>query len=400
MERSLDVVKEIMLYFARATGLEGGGPSRRYLWTDAFAVCNYLELYRQTGEQRWRELAMRLIDEVHHVLGRHRPDSDRSGWIGGMSEEEGEHHPTRGGLRIGKALNERKPDEFPDERLEWERDGQYYHYLTKWMHALTCANRITGEIDPLRWAVELAQSAHSAFSYQPVTEEGKRLYWKMSIDLSRPEALSMGQHDPLDGLVTCCELKAATASSDVGLPPLTGEIQDLREMCRGRDWDTDDTLGVGSLLSDAYRMVQLTAEGAFDDLHLLEEVLESARFGLNAINSEGQFDISARFRLAFRELGLSIGLKGILPMADLAEEKAALFGSRYPAIRERLELLKGYLPMADRIERFWLDPLNQETGTWNDHREISMVMLATSLAPQVFLSLRNRVGKVEARQEE
>ncbi|MCM0082418.1 hypothetical protein L4X63_12540 [Geomonas sp. Red32] len=42
----------------------------------------------------------------------------------------------------------------------------------------------------------------------------------------------MGQHDPLDGLVTCCELKAATARAGIGLPPLTGEIQDLREMCR------------------------------------------------------------------------------------------------------------------------------------------------------------------------
>ena len=73
---------------------------------------------------------------MHHVLGRHRDDDPRRGWISGLSEEEGERHPTRGGLRIGKPLNEREPDEPADSQLEWEQDGQYFHYLTKWMHAL------------------------------------------------------------------------------------------------------------------------------------------------------------------------------------------------------------------------------------------------------------------------
>ncbi len=47
-------------------------------------------------------------------------------------------------MRIGKPLNERKPSEPFDERLEWDRDGQYYHYLTKWMHALHQVGRLTG----------------------------------------------------------------------------------------------------------------------------------------------------------------------------------------------------------------------------------------------------------------
>jgi hypothetical protein len=34
-------------------------------------------------------------------------------------------------LRIGKQLAERRPGERFDERLEWERDGQYFHYLTR-----------------------------------------------------------------------------------------------------------------------------------------------------------------------------------------------------------------------------------------------------------------------------
>ncbi len=27
--------------------------SRRYLWTDAFAVCNYLELFQRTRDETW-----------------------------------------------------------------------------------------------------------------------------------------------------------------------------------------------------------------------------------------------------------------------------------------------------------------------------------------------------------
>jgi len=34
--------------------------------------------------------------------------------------------PTRGGLRIGKDLPERGPRAPFDERLEWDRDGQYF----------------------------------------------------------------------------------------------------------------------------------------------------------------------------------------------------------------------------------------------------------------------------------
>ena len=125
-----DLVWEIMTDFAHLTGLVDAQPPRRYLWTDAFAVCNFLELYRPIGEEEYRQLALRLVDQVHHVQGRHRADDPRTGWISGLSEPEGEQHPTRGGLRIGKPLNERQPDEPFDERLEWERDGQYYHYLT------------------------------------------------------------------------------------------------------------------------------------------------------------------------------------------------------------------------------------------------------------------------------
>src|SRR5437867_9776137 len=48
---------ELMLRFAERSGLAGDGPARRYLWTDAFAVCNFLSLGRITGEDRYTDLA-------------------------------------------------------------------------------------------------------------------------------------------------------------------------------------------------------------------------------------------------------------------------------------------------------------------------------------------------------
>ncbi|MEM2352169.1 MAG: hypothetical protein QXT26_07155, partial [Thermoproteota archaeon] len=75
------------------TGLTSNLKPGRYLWTDSFAVCNFLDLYRRKCNIRY--------------LGRHREDDSRRGWISGLSEEEGWRHPTLGGLRIGKPLPER-----------------------------------------------------------------------------------------------------------------------------------------------------------------------------------------------------------------------------------------------------------------------------------------------------
>ncbi len=93
------------------------------------------------------------------------PTTRARGWISGLAEREGEAHPTRGGLRIGKPLPERAPGEPFDERLEWDRDGQYFHYLTKWMHALDQVARATGQPMFNVWARELAHAAHRAFTY-------------------------------------------------------------------------------------------------------------------------------------------------------------------------------------------------------------------------------------------
>jgi hypothetical protein len=386
-QESCTIDREIMLEFADSTGLSSSGrPPRRYLWTDAFAVCNFLELFRRTQDASYRDLALSLVDQVHHTLGRHRDDDHRRGWISGMDEREGALHPTSGGLRIGKQLNERRPGDPPNERLEWDRDGQYYHYLTKWMHALCRVSQVTGDPVYNRWALELAQTAHARFTYLHPGDGRKRMYWKMSIDLSHPLVLAMGQHDPLDGLITYSELQA-TAGGDFSSRAwhgLRAGITDMADISRGESWATDDPLGIGGLLTDAWRMTQLVMMGGFNDPGLLETVLDSALLGMRNFAGDNPLKYRARQRLAFRELGLAIGLKAVGKLQGCIEDNPQLFG-REGSVQRSVEALAGYLPLGEIIERFWLDDKNREADSWTEHRDINMVMLATSVAPDGFL---------------
>src|SRR5262249_23087427 len=151
-----------------------------------------------------------------------------------------------------------------DEQLEWERDGQYFHYLTKWMHALDQVARWTRERRFNRWARELAAAAHATFVSGPRPPGSRRMAWKMSIDLSRPLVPTMGQHDPLDGLVTCSQLMATAAqlpgapgSADPDGPDLAPAIADFAAMTATLDLQTADPLGLGGLLADAGRVAQI-----------------------------------------------------------------------------------------------------------------------------------------------
>jgi hypothetical protein len=151
---------DLMWRFAKRTGLHPRAPApQRYLWTDAFAVCNFLALFEQTSNELFRRCATTLIDQVHWVLGRYRDDDERSGWISGLDEHTGALHPTAGGLRIGKPIKERKAGERFDELREWDRDGQYFHYLTKWIHALCQTALVTCDSQYAGWAVELGAVA-------------------------------------------------------------------------------------------------------------------------------------------------------------------------------------------------------------------------------------------------
>lgn len=377
----LAAASSLMTGFAARTGVE---PPRaqpgRYLWTDAFAVCNLLELHRLTGEPRWLRLAQALVDQVHTTLGRHRGDDGRSGWLSDLPEAEGRNHPTIAGLRIGKPLPERRAGEPADERREWDSDGQYFHYLTRWMHALARVAHATDDPVRLRQAVELAHAAHAKFRWSPRGSGRGALHWKMSIDLTRPLVAAMGHHDPLDGLITLLELRAACGAFPRVVPPqLDGAIADLREIHGDSDCATADALGIGGLLTGACTLAQLLADGQADDDDLLVAQLQGAATGLHELLAGPSLQHSPAHRLAFRELGLAIGLQAIPQLHTLAA--ATPTAGWQAAVRPLLSALDRFTPLADGIVACWMRPENQATPAFQQHLDIDEVMLATALVP-------------------
>jgi hypothetical protein len=356
--------RDLMAAFAEDTGLVGAGRQpTRYLWTDAFAVCNFLALDET-------ESALRLVEGVHRTLGRRDLRHGDGGWLSGLPDDAVEKHPTWGGLRIGKKLPERGLSEPFDERLEWDRDGQYFHYLTKWMHALDQVARATGEPRFNVWARELAEVAFRAFTFVPAAgRAGRRMHWKMSVDLSRPLVASMGMHDPLDGYITFRQLQGTAEALDVSNvgPTLAVEAAELAAMIPD-ELATDDPLGIGGLLADAWRVEQLARAGPISGPGLRDRLIDAAAIGLHALGPDA-FRGPATYRLAFRELGLAIGLAA-----------APLLGP--PA-----EALAGFAPLREEVEAFWLEPMNRRSPTWLEHEHINEVMLATSLMPDGYLML-------------
>ncbi len=369
---------QLMLDFAERTGLSSNQPQRRYLWTDAFAVRNFLALHESTGEVGYRELALRLIDNVHRVLGRHRADDPRTGWLSGP-DQLAESHPTRGGLRIGKPQPERAPHEVPDERLEWDRDGQYFHYLTRWMTALNHAATSSAEARFNLWARELAEAAHRAFVYRVAGAHAPRMFWKMSIDLTRPLVRSMGQHDPLDGYVTFRELQAvASRLGDVAEPRLTTAMSDFASMLENADFVSTDPLGLGGLLTDAHRLQRLDSDGPSVEPGLVDRIVSAALLGLQYYARQGELRLPAHRRLAFRELGLAIGLSDLERLVtEASRAQHGPLASRQT--RAQLTALSAYLSLGAAIKDCWLAPEHRATPTWLEHRDINEVMLATSL---------------------
>ncbi len=377
--RRLASAEALMMRFAARTGLTSKRPLHRYLWTDAFAVCNFLGLAKVTGRADYVDLALDLIDAVHAVLGHHREDDPRRGWLSGLSEREGADHPTLGGLRIGKKLPERRESERFDHQLEWSRDGQYYHYLTKWMHALDQVARYTGVARFNRWARELAKTAHDAFLQPPGHGGRGHLFWKMSIDLSRPLVPQMSPHDPLDGLVTAVQLQrtAYLLSKTPDGPDLTREIPSLAGTVELRALATTDPLSLGGLLIDASRIAQLNREMKHPQGSLLRAVLAACLRGVRRLDATLKLHRPAGRRLAFRELGLAIGLEGLVSIdADDDDELQAL-----------LKQLRRHLWLAQAIESFWSVPSHRKEHVWLSHRDINDVMLATSLLADNFLEL-------------
>ncbi|GAV05413.1 hypothetical protein RvY_15552-2 [Ramazzottius varieornatus] len=374
--------EQLMQNFASRTGISSTDKEpTRYLWTDSFAVCNFLALNQP-------EQALATIDSVHRTLTRERSFNK---FLGTASED----HPTLGGLRIGKKLNERQVNEHFDERLEWDRDGQYFHYLTKWMFAL---DQVAGKLDkPVLnvWARELAEVAHSKFVYSRSGME-KRMYWKMSVDLSRPLVASQGHHDPLDGMITAMQLQnsAEQLGVDKEGPMLENVVADYQSMIQRGDFATADPLGLGGLLLDAYRVFRLRICGrevissSGTDARiatckvLLEKLLQASLTGVKMFAEDFDAKEPAGRRLAFREIGLSRGLR-VISSIRFSEEAS---GDGEKTSIEALIQLRTFDYLREEIESFWMNEKHQQSGTYKEHQDINDVMLATTLIPRGLLN--------------
>jgi hypothetical protein len=219
--------------------------------------------------------------------------------------------------------------------------------------------------------------AHRAFTFGSAGNEA--MVWKKSVDLSRAVVPAMGHHDPLDGLVTCLQLEATAAQLDdapANDPALADAVANFAGMVDPEALVTDDPLGIGGLLADAFRLSQVSPGDP-----LVSTLLGAATRGLERFATTGAWRAPARHRLAFRELGLAVGLAGV---AMLARTPAP--GLDAPA-RARLDELAEWAPLRDEIEMLWLAPEHRRGPSWLEHENINDVMLATALVPEGFLVL-------------
>jgi hypothetical protein len=207
----------------------------------------------------------------------------------------------------------------------------------------------------------------------------------------------MGHHDPLDGLVTCAQLDATAA----WLEPASGSrladaAADFAAMLEPGQLATPDPLGLGGLMSDAYRVEQLLQQGAWPtDEDLVEALLAAILAGLHRYARHPDLQSPASHRLAFRELGLAIGLAAVERMHQDAQREPGRFRASAGA-RAALEQLSRYAPLRAQIESFWLALEHRRGRAWLDHEDINDVMLATALVPESFLVLRSIVGRTAA----
>jgi len=168
----------------------------RYLWTDAFGVVLLASLATELNDNRYMDQAEQLVDDVYRVLGRKR------------------------GIRIGEAA---------------DRDGQYFHYLTMWMYALSVLARFDSKYRQL--GIDLVKQTHERF-----VAPGHGVVWKMREDLIAPyPGYGLGALDSLDGYVSyrCLDEHA-----------LSEEIEDMQQLIDAAipDLVVTQDLGIGMML--------------------------------------------------------------------------------------------------------------------------------------------------------
>jgi len=192
------------------------------------------------------------------------------------------------------------------------------------------------------WAIQLAQAIHPKF----VHEKGQndlRMYWKMSIDLSKPQVYSEGNLDPYDGLVTYKILQETSLNKDV----LSKEIKEMTKMVQSKYlfYRSDDPLDLGEALWLAH---------FFPEEEWSKALTARSIDALDYLWKSGAFLLPDRYRLAFREFGTTIGVQ--------TNPKAG----------------NSWVERAHEINKYWANNL------YSRDKDITPVMYCTSLIPGVF----------------
>lgn len=145
-------------------------------------------------------------------------------------------------------------------------------------------------------------------------------------------------------------------------------------------------MGIGGLLSDAYKVLQLIIKDSFTETGLLNDLLESSLAGLNAYMGSHFLNLPVDYRLAFRELAMSIGLHSVERIKELVVKRPDVFLGNH-SLYSRIDHFGRYTRLRETIEKFWLEPRNRKSQSWTANRDINSVVLATSLAPDGYLEL-------------
>lgn len=223
---------------ADEAGLCADGNQRRYLWTDAFGVLAYTSLaqyYESQGRldeaQQYKHAADTLIQVVHKCLG-----SPRSKKRDDLMTKDTSSPTGHVGLRIGKVHSRKVTD------YGMSYDGQYWHYVDKWLLALARSGHVTEGI----------LIAKSCFPYffdygnGNIPGWGGGIRWKLNVDASAPPSLERARASD-DALVALIVFSILQAHRDVASDEsLEDEIKLLRVALQGyRPRVTDDPLGWG-----------------------------------------------------------------------------------------------------------------------------------------------------------
>ncbi|XP_065069038.1 uncharacterized protein LOC135694291, partial [Rhopilema esculentum] len=230
----------------------------RYLWTDAHGLCNLLTLYYASGDSAYLIEAEQLVTDVYKVLGRKK------------------------GIRIGE-----EPD----------RDGQYFHYLTKWIYALGELGKLKPEYHEK--AVKLAKDIHPHFFVK-----GRGVVWKMLEDLSGPyPGYGFGGLDFYDGYIVYKTLDQAALSS---------EIADMRSLIQKDyiEFSCTQDLGLGETLW----MTHHFPDEPWAQVLRQRSIQQLDKMWIPQEEGKGFFcrhPSSPRVKFAFTNYGVSVGCQAV-----------------------------------------------------------------------------------------